>query len=193
MKVQQAPSPVQASLLSPATVAWVIAHSKKDGTTSHSSASTRRVSSVFATELKRLRRSQSTARAGPPCGPPPPGKAAASAGASAVMTAASAPARSSLHQGDAPVVPVHEGREEQVDGQEDRHHDDDDLDLLARLVHHRAGEDLEDLGVGDGGAERAALDQVEILAGQLRHHDAQRLRQDDQEKHAGGAQAEGAD
>ena len=55
---------------------------------------------------------------------------------------------------------------------------------LLGLVHHRAGEDLEDLGIGDGGAERAALDQVEILAGELRHHDAQRLRQHDQEEHA---------
>src|SRR5258706_288162 len=54
-------------------------------------------------------------------------------------------ARSPLHQRDVPVVPVHEGGEEQVDGEEDRHDDDDCLDLLAGLVHHRAGENLEDL------------------------------------------------
>src|SRR6185295_12104818 len=174
MKVQQAPSPVQASRLSPEIVAWPIAHWKKGGRISQSSPSTRRVSNVFATELKRLRRSQSMARAGPPCGPPmtpprsSPGKTRISAGASTLMTGGpqAARARSPLHQGDAPVVPVHEGREEQVDDEEHGHHDDDDFDLLARLVHHGAGEDLEDLGVGDGGAERTALDQVEILAGQ---------------------------
>src|SRR6266446_7772927 len=149
MNVQQAPPPVQAARLSPDTVALAIAQAKNGGTTSHSRPSTIRVSSVLDTELKRFRRSQSTIRAGPPPGPsirpprPPPGLEVASDGA--VTTGdplplpgsrEPGPARSALHQRHAPVVPVHEGREEQVDGEEHRHHDDDRLDLLARLVHH---------------------------------------------------------
>src|SRR5882724_2085271 len=144
MKVQQAPSPVQASLLLPASVAFSTAQLKKGGTTSQSSASTSKVISVFESELNRLRRSQSIARAGPPRGPSNwfwrswPGATAAATGESAVIVAPSAATAgaalpggaggsaaalgwSLLHQGDAPVVPVHEGRAEQIDGQEDRH------------------------------------------------------------------------
>ena len=64
MKTQQAPSPVQSALLLPAIVAFLIAQSKIGGTTSQRRTSTSRVSSVFVTELKRLRRSQSITRAG---------------------------------------------------------------------------------------------------------------------------------
>ena len=88
------------------------------------------------------------------------------------------------------VVPVHEARDDEIDGEEHRHHDDDDLDLPAGLVQHRAGEDLNDLRIGDGGAERAALDDVEVLAGERRDHDPQRLRQDDEEQELSGMQAE---
>ena len=69
MKVQQAPSPVQAARLSPDTVASAIAQLKNGGMTSHSNPSTSRVSTVLVTELKRFRRSQSKTRAGPPWGP----------------------------------------------------------------------------------------------------------------------------
>ena len=51
---------------------------------------------------------------------------------------------------------------------------------------------LEDLGIGDGGAERGALDDVEVLAGQLRDHDAQRLRQHHQEQHGQRGETERA-
>src|SRR6185295_18521431 len=150
MNVQQAPSSAQASLLLPASVAFSTAQLKKGGTTSQSSASTSKVISVFESELNRLRCSQSTARAGPPRGPSNwfsrswPGAAAASVGDSAVIAAPPVPTVSAalrggtggsaaalgwsfLHQGNALVVPVHEGRAEQIDGQEDRHHDHDDL------------------------------------------------------------------
>src|SRR6266849_2568537 len=197
MKVQQAPLPVQAALLLPDTVASKIIQSRKGGTTSHSSTSTSSVSSVLAIELKRLRRSQSSARrvprSAPPVSPSSRPRAAACVGVSAVMTAGSPPvACSPLHQGDVAVVPIHEGGEEQVDGEEDGHDDDDGLDLLVGLVHHRAGEELEYLGIGDGGAERAALDQVEVLAGELRHHHAQGLRQHDEEEQLSAAQPERA-
>src|SRR6516225_3773143 len=133
MKTQQAPSPVQSALLLPAIVALLIAQLKKGGTTSQRTTSTSSVSSVFVTELKRLRRSQSITRAGSPRGPStrpprsPPGDAEASVGASSTVTtgapvpAASAGsgclrtlrkavlARSPLHQGDTPIIPVHEG------------------------------------------------------------------------------------
>ena len=59
MKVQQAPEPVQADLLFPEMVASAMAQLKIGGTTRTSSATTTRVNSVFATEQKRLRRSQS--------------------------------------------------------------------------------------------------------------------------------------
>src|SRR5438309_10308229 len=88
MKVQQAPSPVQALLVAPEIVAPVIAQSMTGGGVSQAKARTIRVRSVFAGELKRLRRAQSSAR--PP--PPPssrsnPPLGAAAEGNSAVMAA----------------------------------------------------------------------------------------------------------
>src|SRR6266481_9979194 len=62
MKVQQAPPPMQAALLSPEIVASKIIQSRNGGSTTQSSASTNRVRTVFEGELKRLRRSQSTTR-----------------------------------------------------------------------------------------------------------------------------------
>src|SRR5580704_11802487 len=95
MKVQHAPSPVQAALLVPEIVASPIIQSKNGGITSQRKTSTITVSRVFESELKRLRRSQSTARPPPPPpsrrSRPPPG--AVSDGASAVIV-------SPLHQGD---------------------------------------------------------------------------------------------
>src|SRR6185437_7404371 len=98
MNVQQAPSPVQAALLSPPSVAFTTAQSMKGGTATQTSATTRIVRRLFQTELKRLRRSQSSRRATllapPPIGPMKP--PLVDAGIS-VMPAA----RSPLHQRDA--------------------------------------------------------------------------------------------
>src|SRR4029077_15530381 len=71
MKVQQAPPPVQDDLASPETVASVKDHSMKGGTIQTSAASTMRVRTVLAIELKRFRRNQSKTRA--PVPPPCPG------------------------------------------------------------------------------------------------------------------------
>src|ERR1044071_7679903 len=104
MNTQQAPSPVQSARLLPAIVASVKNKLNTGGMTNQRKTSTSRVSRVLERELKRLRRSQSTARAGPPRGPSmrsSPGDAAAGA-FSAVI------AGSTSHQGDAPVVPIHE-------------------------------------------------------------------------------------
>src|SRR5260221_12274256 len=137
MKVQQAPPPVQAALLSPEIVASKIIQSRNGGSTSQSSASTSRVRRQLAGELNRLRRSQSTTRPRLPRvsmkrSRSPLGAAAAPDGSSAVTTQEPSPiaralagrsgnsaAWSPLHQGNVPVVPVHEGGEEQVDGEED--------------------------------------------------------------------------
>src|SRR6266567_4396619 len=66
MNVQQAPSPVQAALAAPETVASVKAHSTKGVTTQASAANTATVRTVFAIELKRFRRNQSVTRATAP-------------------------------------------------------------------------------------------------------------------------------
>ena len=58
-----------------------------------------------------------------------------------------------------------------------------DLDLAVRLHHRGAGEDLVQLGICYRRAERARLDDVEVLAGDRRHHHAQRLWQDDLGQH----------
>ena len=62
MKVQQAPSPVQADLSLPEIVASAIAQLKTGGTIRANAATTSKVRRVFEIELKRLRRSQSTMR-----------------------------------------------------------------------------------------------------------------------------------
>src|SRR5688572_29701269 len=69
----------------------------------------------------------------------------------------------SLDQRNARIVPVHEGRGRQGQGQVDRHGDGDDLDGLAGLVQRGSHEDIDQLGIADGGAERGVLRQVEIL------------------------------
>src|SRR5713226_1741018 len=63
MKVQQAPSPLQADLVLPEMVASVKVHATKGGTAHTSAASTTSVRMVFAIELKRFRRNQSRTRA----------------------------------------------------------------------------------------------------------------------------------
>ena len=65
----------------------------------------------------------------------------------------------------------------------DRHGDGDDLDRLAGLVERRAGEDRDQIRIADGDRERGVLGQVEILVGQRRDDDAQRLRQDHEAQH----------
>ena len=72
----------------------------------------------------------------------------------------------------------------------DRHGDGDDLDRLAGLVEHRAGEDLHQIGIADRHRQRGVLGQVEILAGQRRDDDAHRLRHDDQPQRRPRPQAE---
>ena len=92
-------------------------------------------------------------------------------------TAAPFICRSAL-QRDAPVVPVHERRDRQADGEVHRHDDGDALDRLAGLVHGGVG-DRDQVRVADRHRERAVLGEVQVLAGQRRHDQAQRLRQHD--------------
>ena len=68
----------------------------------------------------------------------------------------------------------------QRDGEIDRHGDGDDLDRLAGLVEHRAGEHGEQVGIADGDRQRGVLGQVEILVGQRRNDHPHRLRHDDE-------------
>ena len=87
MKVQQAPSPVQADLSLPEIVASAIAQLKTGGTIRANAATTSKVRSVFEIELKRLRRSQSTMSEPLPGEPskPPLGGATTRIGACIVM------------------------------------------------------------------------------------------------------------
>ena len=64
---------------------------------------------------------------------------------SCVATAMASP----FHQRDARVVPVHHHRGDEADREIDRHGDHHDLDRLAGLVEHRAGEDLHEVGIAD--------------------------------------------
>src|SRR5690348_7233824 len=190
MNVQQAPSPVQADLAAPETVASVKAHSTKGGTTQASAATTTTVRAVFAIELKRFRRNQSRTRATVPStlpgtrSPEPvPRERSSDVGPPATMVELPTSigpawqrsrrrrwiahaAWSALHQGDAAVVPIHEPRAGQIHCHEDCHDGDHRLDFLGRLLHDRTREDLHQLRVRYGGAQRGALDDIEVLAGQ---------------------------
>ena len=66
---------------------------------------------------------------------------------------------------------------DQRDREIDRHGDGDDLDRLVGLVERGAGEHRDQVGIADRDRERGVLGQVEILVGQRRDDDAQRLRQ----------------
>src|SRR5580692_6851959 len=87
MKVQQAPSLVQADLSLPEIVASAIAQLKTGGMISANAATTSKVRSVFEIELKRLRRSQWAMNEPPPGEPskPPLGGATTRIGACIVM------------------------------------------------------------------------------------------------------------
>ena len=65
-----------------------------------------------------------------------------------------------------------------------------DLDRLAGLVEHGAGEDLHEVRIADGDRKRRVLGQVEILAGQRRDDDAHRLRDHHEAQGLPGPQAE---
>ena len=55
-----------------------------------------------------------------------------------------------------------------------------DLDRLPRIVEHRAGKNLNEVGITDCDRERGVLGQIEVLIGERRNDDAHRLRNDDQ-------------
>ena len=70
-------------------------------------------------------------------------------------------------------------RREQAGRQIDNQQDGEHLDGLAGLVVHRAAR-IHEVGVADGNGQRRVLGQVQILAGERRNDDAQRLRNDDE-------------
>src|SRR5690606_36630880 len=96
-------------------------------------------------------------------------------------------AMSALHQGDAPVVPVHQNRNGQADRKVSGHDDQDVFYGLSRLVQGGIG-DGNDVRVADSHCERTVLGQVKVLAGHGRHDDSQRLRQHDQPQYLGRGQ-----
>ncbi len=122
---------------------------------------------ALAGEPKRLRRSQTRAPVVEPGG----GRPAAPSVSLAVRSVIASP----LDQGDAPVVPVHRQRDHQADCPIGQHGDGDALDRLAGLVQDRAGEDVDEVRVTDGHRQGRVLGDVEILAGERRNDDAQRL------------------
>src|SRR5690606_31763360 len=91
-------------------------------------------------------------------------------------------------QRDALVVPVHQQRNADADGQVDAHGDGHGFDRLAGLVEHRAGEQRHHVRVADGRRQRGVLRQVEVLAGQRRNDHAQGLRHYHQPQHPTGSQ-----
>ena len=79
-----------------------------------------------------------------------------------------------------------------LERQVDAERDGDDLDRLAGRDQGRAHEHRHDLGIGDGGAQRRVLDQVEILAGDGRDDHRHGLRDHDQPQDAALREAERA-
>ena len=61
--------------------------------------------------------------------------------------------------------------ERQIDRKRHRH----DLHRLTGLVQRRAGKDGKQIRVGNGGSQAGIFGQVQELAGQRRHDNAQRL------------------
>ena len=92
---------------------------------------------------------------------------------------------------DAAVVEVHEEAGEEADREVRAHDEDDDRHRLAGLVRHRLA-DLEEVGVADGDRQARVLRQVQVLAGEGRDDDPQRLRKDDEPQRLALAEAEGA-
>ena len=76
----------------------------------------------------------------------------------------------------ATIVEIDQERHGEVRPDEEEHDDQHRLDRVAGLVQRRAGNDRHDLRIGDGQAERRALQDVEVLADERRHQDPQRLR-----------------
>src|SRR5262245_23120972 len=66
---------------------------------------------------------------------------------------------SSLHQRDAPIEPVHEGRREQAEGQVNCHDEQDHLYRLTRLVEDGAG-DVDEIRVSDCHCQRRVLGEI---------------------------------
>src|SRR5262245_7268271 len=155
MKTQQAPPPVQSAFFVPRKLACATAHSTKGTSVTQKRASMSSVTTTLPGLPSRLARTQ-------------PSAAAIGRAPRAGRVSLSATIASALLQGDGAVVPVHEGRGDEVHREEDEHDDGHGLDRLAGLVQGGAADHEEDLGIGDGGAERAALDDVEVLAGERR-------------------------
>ena len=80
-------------------------------------------------------------------------------------------------QANPAIVPIHQCRGGQADRQIDRHDDRDAFDGLAGLIDRRI-HDGHQIGIADRYRKRAVLRAVQILAGQRRYDQAQRLRQD---------------
>ena len=78
------------------------------------------------------------------------------------------------------VVPVHQCRGDKAEREIHAHGDGEPLDRLPGLVQHGARKHRHQIGIGDGDGERRILGEAEILAGERRHDQAQRLRQHDQ-------------
>ncbi len=87
------------------------------------------------------------------------------------------------------VIPVHQCAGEQRDDEIDRHGHGDDLDRLAGLAEARAGEHREQVRIADRNGERGVLGEVEVLVGQRRHDDPQRLRHRDETQGQSAAHA----
>src|SRR5688572_27435699 len=77
----------------------------------------------------------------------------------------------SLNQTDAGVVPVHDRRGQQREGEVNQHGQRDTFDGAAGLVERSTREDVDQFGIADGRAKRRVLREVEILAGQRGNDD----------------------
>src|ERR1700733_4784194 len=81
---------------------------------------------------------------------------------------------------DPPSVEIHQPAGHQRDQEIDAHRDADDLDRLPGLAQRRAREYRNQVGISDRHRQRRVLGEIEILVGERRQDDAQRLRHDDQ-------------
>ena len=189
MKVQQAPSPVHVGpASSPRIVACVTRPAEQRRHESERDASTRtsgqkRVEAPSRTgcgAASRWRGSRPPACRGRQIAP-------ASAGAVSAVSVAHRPTSATRR-----LYQFMNAETMRLMDRNTRHQEERSPRSRAPTAHHRAGEDLEQLGIGHRRAERARLDDVEVLAGHRRHHDAQRLRQDDLRQHLARPQPQAA-
>src|SRR5262249_28974443 len=173
IKAQQAPPRSwQAAMLGASTEARTTDQSNTEGTIRTRTNTIAMVRRALNQELKRLARAQRYPRGKP-------------------KACVAAPFISPLHQRHVAVVEVHHLGCRDVDEEITGGDENEAFDRLTGLIDDRVPDTVK-IHEADGNGERAVLDQIEILAGERRHDNADRLRNDNEAQHLRAREAERA-